>query len=108
MHSGPMSLARCTNAEKSGLATGNRTEPMISPPASLNARWNAPSASWAGPKSDTIEYTLRTPLRYAQAPNASFSWGVVREVRTMYGDLVVMTDVAAFMTTIIFFASADT
>ena len=35
MHSGLMSLARCTNAEKSGFATGKRTEPTISPPASL-------------------------------------------------------------------------
>src|SRR5262249_2112205 len=45
MHSGFMSLARCTKAEKSGFATGNRTDPMISPPASLKARWNAASES---------------------------------------------------------------
>src|SRR6516225_5067734 len=31
--SAPESLARWTNAEKSGLASGTRTEPMISPPA---------------------------------------------------------------------------
>ena len=49
MHSGLMSLARWTKAEKSGLATGKRTEPMISPPASLKARWNAASKSWPGP-----------------------------------------------------------
>ncbi len=47
--SGFRSLARWTNAEKSGLATGKRTEPMISPPAALKARWKAPSASWPGP-----------------------------------------------------------
>ena len=40
--SGFRSLARWTNAEKSGFATGKRTEPMISPPAALKARWNAP------------------------------------------------------------------
>jgi hypothetical protein len=48
-------LARWTKAEKSGFATGKRTEPTISPPASLTPSWNAPSASWPGPKSDTIE-----------------------------------------------------
>src|SRR5712692_9746645 len=52
--SGFTSLARCTKAEKSGLATGNRTAPMLSPPASLKARWNSPSASWPGEKSDTM------------------------------------------------------
>jgi len=35
--SGLRSLARCTKAEKSGLATGMRTEPTISPPAALNS-----------------------------------------------------------------------
>ena len=35
--SGLRSLARCTKAEKSGLATGMRTEPTISPPAALKA-----------------------------------------------------------------------
>ena len=55
MDSGFRSLARCTKAEKSGLATGKRTEPTISPPAALKARWKAPSASMPGPKSDTIE-----------------------------------------------------
>ena len=39
--SGLRSLARCTKAEKSGLATGMRTEPTISPPASLKPCWNA-------------------------------------------------------------------
>ena len=52
--SGLRSLARCTKAEKSGLATGMRTEPTISPPAALNAFWKPASASMPGPKSDTI------------------------------------------------------
>ena len=52
--SGSMSFARCTKAEKSGLATGMRTDPTISPPPALNADWNARSASWPGPKSDTM------------------------------------------------------
>jgi len=47
--SGPMSLARCTNAEKSGLATGKRTEPAMFPPAALKALVNAFSESWPGP-----------------------------------------------------------
>ena len=47
--SGLRSLARCTKAEKSGFATGKRTEPTISPPASLKARWKPPSKSWPGP-----------------------------------------------------------
>ena len=52
--SGLRSLARCTKAEKSGLATGMRTEPTISPPAALKASWNEASASLPGAKSDTI------------------------------------------------------
>ena len=52
--SGLRSLARCTKAEKSGLATGMRTEPTISPPAALKARWKPASASMPGPKSVTI------------------------------------------------------
>ncbi len=47
--SGAMSFARCTKAEKSGFATGKRTEPTIVPPAALNALWNAVSESWPGP-----------------------------------------------------------
>ena len=47
--SGLVSLARCTNAEKSGFATGIRTEPTILPPAASNARWKAASASSPGP-----------------------------------------------------------
>ena len=47
--SGAMSLARCTKAEKSGLATGKRTEPTMLPPAALKALWNAASESWPGP-----------------------------------------------------------
>ena len=49
MASGLRSFARCTKAEKSGLATGMRTEPTISPPASLNPLVNQVSASIPGP-----------------------------------------------------------
>jgi hypothetical protein len=44
----PESLARCTYAEKSGFANGMRTESTILPPASVNARLNAASASNPG------------------------------------------------------------
>ncbi len=54
INSGLRSLARCTKAEKSGLATGMRTEPTISPPAFLKASWNEASASLPGAKSETI------------------------------------------------------
>ena len=47
-------------------------------------------------------------LGRAQVPNVSVTCGIVTEVRTMYGDLVVMIEVAAFMTTMNFLASAET
>ena len=44
----------------------------------------------------------------AQVPKVSITCGSVTEVRIMYGDLVMMIEVAAFITTMNFFASADT
>ena len=48
------------------------------------------------------------PFLRAHVPNVSVSCGTVADVRTMYGDFVVMMAVAAFMTTMNFFDSADT
>ena len=53
-------------------------------------------------------YTVLIPFLAAQVPSVSLSCGVVTEVRAMYGDLVVMIEVAAFITTMNFLASADT
>jgi len=44
----------------------------------------------------------------AQAPNVSITCGRVTDVRIMYGDFVMMIEVAAFMTTMNFFACAET
>ena len=55
MPSGFRSLGAGRMRKKSGLATGIRTEPTISPPAALKPRWKALSASISGPKSETIE-----------------------------------------------------
>src|SRR5215472_9087892 len=48
------------------------------------------------------------PLLYAQLPSVWFNCGTVNDVRTMYGDFVVMIAVAAFIFTMNFFACADT
>ena len=48
------------------------------------------------------------PLVAAQVPKVSITCGSVTEVRIMYGDLVITTEVAAFITTMNFFASAET
>src|SRR3954463_12119553 len=44
--------------------------------------------------------TFLIPFLAAQSPSGAHTWGRVSENRTMYGDLVVMIDVAAFMITI--------
>jgi hypothetical protein len=44
------------------------------------------------------------PLLAAQVPNVSITCGNVTDVRIMYGDLVMMIEVAAFMTTMNFLA----
>ena len=49
-----------------------------------------------------------TPPFTAQVPNVSATCGKVTELRTEYGDLVVMIEVAAFMITMNFFACAET
>src|SRR3954467_3482104 len=48
------------------------------------------------------------PLVAAQVPKVSITCGSVTEVRIMYGDLVITAEVAAFITTMNFFASAET
>ena len=44
----------------------------------------------------------------AHVPNVSITCGNVTDVRIMYGDLVVMIEVAAFITTMNFLACAET
>ena len=51
---------------------------------------------------------MTPPLFAAQVPNVSATCGKVTELRTEYGDLVVMIEVAAFMITMNFFACAET
>src|SRR5438874_5727351 len=103
---GLASRARCTNGENSGFWNGTRTVPTISPPAAVNALTNAPSASTPGPKSDTTTNTRLMPFFAAHCAIGCVSCGNVCDTRTIYGERVVMTDVAAFMITIGFFASA--
>ncbi len=61
-----------------------------------------------GPKSDTSVNTRLMPFFAAHCAIGCVSCGSVCDTRTMYGERVVMTDVAAFMITIGFFASAET
>ena len=77
-------MARWTNAEKSGLATGKRTEPTISPPASLTPSWNAAFGVVAGAevRDHGVDF-LEPPFFAAQVPSVWFSIGVVTEVRAM-------------------------
>ena len=66
------------------------------------------SASTPGPKSDTSVNARLMPFFAAHCAIGCVSCGSVCETRTIYGERVVMTEVAAFMITIGFFASAET
>ena len=98
---------RWRNGAKSGFASGVRTLSTISPFAALNALTNVVSASTPGPKSETSVNTRLMPFFDAHCAIGWVSCGSVCDSRTMYGERVVMTDVAAFMITIGFFASAE-
>ena len=74
----------------------------------MNALTNAASASLPGPKSETRVNTRLMPFFAAHCAIGCVSCGSVCDTRTMYGERVVMTDVAAFMITIGFFASVAT
>src|SRR2546425_437026 len=106
--SGLVSFTRCRNGAKSALTSGVRTLSTISPPAALNALMKVVSASTPGPKSDTSVNARLMPFFAAHCAIGCVSCGSVCETRAIYGERVVMTEVAAFMITIGFFASADT
>src|SRR4029078_71063 len=106
--SGFASLIRSTNGEKSGLASGVRTDPTISPPFALKPRSKYCSPSLPGAQSVTIVYTfLIPPFVAAQAPSACATCGSVNDVRTTYGDFVVSIDAVPFILTMNFLASAE-
>src|SRR4029453_3331608 len=106
--SGLLSLIRFRNGAKAGLAGGVRTLSTISPPAALNALTNVASESTPGPKSETSVNTRLMPFLAAHCAIGCVFCGNVCETRTMYGERVVITEVAAFMITIGFFASPET
>src|SRR5213595_3028910 len=102
--SGLVSLIRCRNGAKSLFVSGERTLSTISPPTALNDFTNVASASMPGPKSETSVNTRLMPFLAAHWAIGWVSCGSVWEMRTMYGERVVITDVAAFMITMGFFA----
>src|SRR5262249_28147803 len=104
--SGLASFARCMKGMKSGFASGMRTSPTILPPPSVKPLMKAACASWPGPKSLTATYAVLNFFA-AQAPIGRLDCHSVNDSLTMYGDMVVITDVPAFMITIGTFASVD-
>src|SRR5262245_38156259 len=104
--SGLASLARCMNGMKSGLASGMRTSPTIFPPPSVKPFTKAAWASCPGPKSLTATYAVLKCFA-AQVPIGRLDCHRVNDVLMMYGDMVVMTDVPAFMITIGTLASVE-
>ncbi len=90
------------------MLTGTRTSSTIVPPSAVNVFLNCPSASYPGPKSATSMNAFLIPFLNAQLAIGAEFCGRVIDARTMYGDLVVIEEVAAFITTMGFFACAET
>src|SRR5580704_19070353 len=104
--SGLRSVIRCRNGAKSGLASGNRIDSIISPPTCLKRVVKATSASMPGAQSLT-SVTTRLLLAFLNAHSAKIHdcGGSRNPARTKYGDFAVVIEAPELMTSATFLAS---
>src|SRR5271169_2482870 len=103
--SGLRSAMRCRGGAKSGLASGTRSDSMISPPTWVNRVLNAVSASAPGAQSLTKVTTRFEPFLIAHSAMVQACGATMKPARTKYGDLVVVIEAPELMQTVAFLAS---
>src|SRR5580704_5414618 len=90
--SGLRSRMRCKGGAKSGLASGTRSDSMISPPTWVKRVLNAVSASLPGAQSLTSVTTRLEPFLIAHSAAIQACGAMMKPARAKYGDLVVVIE----------------
>src|SRR5277367_3225881 len=103
--SGLRSAMRCSGGAKSGLASGTRSDSMISPPTWVKRVLNDDSASVPGAHSLTKVTTRLDPFLIAHSASVQACGAMMKPARTKYGDLVVVIEAPELMQTVAFLAS---
>ena len=96
---------RCRDGAKSGLASGTRSNSMISPPTCVKRVLNAVSASVPGAHSLTSVTTRLRPFLIAHSAQIQACGAMMKPTRTKYGDLVVVMEAPELMHKVAFLAS---
>src|ERR1700761_3934754 len=96
---------RCSAGAKSGLASGTRSDSMISPPTCVHRVLNEVSASTPGAHSLTSVTTRLLPFLIAHSAIVHACGAMMKPARTKYGDLVVVIEAPELIDSVAIFAS---